>query len=261
MRKLHFMALIALALGAPAFADAQGWQSAEAAGSNGVALAKEVQASRYTISKRDIEKAVSNALVKQGIAEHLTALVTSQTNAVIAQHSAPLSLAIHGLEVDTSRGAWQAEAYMVSQGKTLSTLPISGRYDTLLEVPVLVRALTNGETVEAKDLATRLMPERQLRKDTITDANALIGKSPRRVVSAQRPIRLSEVTTQMVIKKGASVEMLYTTPYLSIRSMGEALENGSMGDTIRILNNDSERTVSAKVVGINQVQLNPSSVN
>jgi flagella basal body P-ring formation protein FlgA len=126
----------------------------------------------------------------------------------------------------------------------------------MISVPTVTRQLQRGDVIEASDLSTKRLPERVLRKDTVTEASMLIGQSPQRVISPDRPIRTSEIASPRLIKKGDAVEMTYTTPYMSIRTQGQALEDGSAGSLIRVKNAKSERAVSARVVGAGHVELN-----
>lgn len=123
-------------------------------------------------------------------------------------------------------------------------------------MPVLTRQLRTGDIIEASDLTSKTIAARQLRKDTITETRFLIGQSPVRAISPGRPMRSGEVTQPTVVKKGDLVQMNYTTPYMSIRTTGEALENGANGALIRVKNSKTEKAISARVVSAGTVEVN-----
>lgn len=210
----------------------------------------------FQISKQDVGDAVAKQMQQQGFRQQVTATVDPSAETVLHSADHPLKLAIHALQVDTESRRWQAQAYVLNGNTTEVVKPITGRYDATLSVPVLTRQLRAGDVIESADIEMRTVPERQLRKDTVTDSAKLIGQSPTRMISAGRAIRAVEVTMPKVITKGQLVEMHYTTPYMNIRTSGEALEDGAPGQMIRIKNTKSEKAISARVVAAGKVEVN-----
>lgn len=211
---------------------------------------------RFLISRGELADAVSEILQKEGIADDVKATVVEPMQPTIYQASTPITLKLHAVRVSANRQAWQAEAYVMSAAKTLAVIPVSGRYQVMQRIPVLARVMSSDDVIEASDLNYITVPERQLRKDTIRDAASLIGTAPRNQVSANRPVRATEISKPRLVSKKSQVEMLYTSQYLTIRSVGEALENGAEGDLIRIKNADTDRAVTARVVGEGKVEVN-----
>lgn len=211
---------------------------------------------RFLISKMELGESVAKILQEEGIAGDIQATVVEPAAPAIYQHNKAITLKLHALNVSAERQAWQAEAYVMSEGKTLAVIPVSGRYQIMQRIPVLARALTATDTIEKGDISYITLPDRQLRKDTITDAASLIGYAPRNHISPHRSIRATEIVKPRLITKKSQVEMLYSSQYVTIRSVGEALENGSEGDLIRVKNTDSDRAVTARVVGAGKVEVN-----
>lgn len=210
----------------------------------------------YQITEADITGEVARQLTAQGFSAGISASLNPGTPPVIYSANHPLKVALQNLRVDTSAKLWQADAYFIADGATETVKPVAGRYDMTLQVPVLTRQLRQGDIIERSDIELRAMPERRLRKDSITSLDVLLGKSPTRIISAGRPIRAGELSKPTVVKKGQLVEMFYTTPYMSIRATGEALEDGAQGALIRVKNTKSEKAVSARVVDSGRVELN-----
>lgn len=249
---MRFSSMCVLALLAPSLVFAGEWQSPQRITMNDSAI----EQGRFVVASDTIESAVKDALIERDVAEHVEATLTSTANPVLYQSRVPVTLALHSLQVNTAANQWQAQAYILSNNQTVSVIPVSGRYEALREVPVLKHHMAAGETIRSEDITTTLIPERQLRRDVLADATDIIGKTPKRGVSAKRPIRGSEVGTPRLVEKGKMVELRYTTAYMSIQSRGEALENGSLGESIRIKNLDTERAISGRVVGTNLIEVN-----
>jgi flagella basal body P-ring formation protein FlgA len=211
---------------------------------------------RHIVSAQDIERAVREALILRGNEDAISVRVAAPNIGVVYRASTPVRVAIHALETNNTNHAWQAQAYMLSAQKTLSVIPVSGTFERMAHVPVLRSYIAEGDIITETDIEMREVPESSLRRGVAKSKAALIGQTPRRGISADRPIRVSEVTTPRMVSKGDSVTMLYTTPYMNIRGIGKALEHGTMGSVIRIRNLEGERDVVARVVGHNKVQLN-----
>ena len=210
----------------------------------------------YKITAADIGAAIAEQLKLQAVETKAEATLNAGTPSVLYSADHPVTLVIHTLQVDTQAKRWQAQAYFVANGKTESVKPIAGTYAVLVDVPVLTRQFNRGDIIEDKDITIRAFPERQLRKDTVTDAKSLIGLTTRSGISPDRPIHTSEITPPMVIKRGDLVEMLFSTPYIKIKTTGIALEDGAKGAAIRVKNQKSERAVSAVVLSSGRVQVN-----
>ncbi len=213
----------------------------------------------FAISNDDVAKEVARQLQSQGFRDGVKATVNPGTAPVLATANHPLKLVIHALQVDTEANLWQGQAYIMDGDKTEVVKPIAGRYDSVVTVPVLTRQLRKGDVIEEGDLELKKVTERQLRKDSITDITRLIGNSPIRMISPGRPIRSAEISSPMLVKKGQTVEMHFTTPYMTIRTTGQALEDGGNGSLIRVQNATSQKAVSGRVVANGKIEVNSES--
>lgn len=217
------------------------------------------QPAYFAVTNDDVANEVARQLQNQGFRDGVKATLNAGSAPVLHSANHPLKLVIHGLQVDTNTNLWQGQAYVMDGSKTEVVKPVAGRYEAVVEVPVFIRQVRRGDIIEQSDLEIRKVPERQLRKDSITDISHLIGNTPVRMISPARPIRMGEISAPAMIRKGQTVEMLYTTPYMTIRTMGQALEDGSNGALIRVQNGTSQKAVSGRVVASGKVQVNPET--
>src|SRR5690606_36165457 len=98
------------------------------------------------------------------------------------------------------------------------------------------------------------MPASRLNGDLAMDAGDLVGMSPKRTLMSDQPVRLRDLQEPLLVSKNAMVNMLVQVPGLTLTAVGRALEDGSMGGMIRVINADTHQTVTARVTGPNQVQ-------
>lgn len=213
--------------------------------------------SYFEVAREDVAAAVAATLAERGASEKVRVVVYS-ADPVLYRANAPLNVAIQALSFDKDSHKWQANMHIISRDKTVSVTPVQGRYEAVLTVPVLTRKTVDTDVISDADIEMMDVPDRLVRKDTVLRAEDIIGKSPKRSISPNRPIRLTEVNLPAIVKKGNPVEVQYSAPYMKIRTMGQALEDGSMGSLIRIKNPDSQRAITARVVGTGLVETNSS---
>lgn len=210
----------------------------------------------FQLSYADAEQAVSLALVEKGAGAKIAAMITGrQSGRPLYSYNKPTAINVRGLQFDPKTREWKASLLFVAGGNVISALPASGRYDQIIEVPVLKRTVVHGDVIGQQDIELRDFPVGQTRTDTITDLSDLIGRSPVRGISQGRPVRASEVETPAVIKKNAIVQMRYVMPGMEITATGQTLKEGAKGDVIMVKNTASHRVVRAVVADASTVDV------
>ncbi len=89
----------------------------------------------------------------------------------------------------------------------------------------------------------------------LTNIDDLIGQTPRRGISALKPIKTSDVHAPIVVKKGDLVVMTLKKGPLNLTTKGKALDSGAKGDIVRILNTSSHQTIEAEITGPQKVNV------
>ena len=128
--------------------------------------------------------------------------------------------------------------------------PVAGFVRVTEVFPVLTRAINRGDIIGEHDI-TFVESNDKRAGYFIQDAADIIGMEARRPLSAQTPLRSSDVAAPVLVKKGALVTITYVTEGLRLSHQGVALATGSRGDVISIRNIQSERTVKAIISGEN----------
>ncbi len=224
----------------------------------GVTATLSAPAPYFTITNEDVGTAIAEQLKLQAVEKKAQVTLTPGQSPVLYSADHPLKIAIHALQIDANAHRWQAQVYVLSNGKTEIVKPVSGTYVAMIDVPVLTHQLGRTDVIEEKDLSTKSVIDKFVRKDTVTDAKSLIGQSPRAVISADRPIRQGEISSPVLVKKGSAVQLTYTSQYMSLKATGVALTDGAKGDMIRVKNDKSEKAVSGRVVDNGRVEVNTS---
>jgi flagella basal body P-ring formation protein FlgA len=165
------------------------------------------------------------------------------------------SVTIDGLTIDPRSGRLSALISAPAGDANAPRQRVVGRLFFQVDMPVLNRSLSPGETITADDLGHRLMRRDQVGPDAVTDASALIGKTPRRALRADDMVRSGDVQVPIIVHKNDLVTIILDTPSLHLSTQAKALDDGAMGAAIRVSNTSSNRVVDAIVRGANTVSV------
>ena len=131
----------------------------------------------------------------------------------------------------------------------------SGRFflDVFKPVPCAKRPLNIGEPL-TPDKITFVKKNLAYLPKNIWD-----GKTgPYRIkvpIGAMQPITMERLEPIPVVSRGQKVKLVYEGNSIILRTIGRCLEDGNIGDFIKVLNIQSHRVVYAKVVGRETVKV------
>ena len=135
---------------------------------------------------------------------------------------------------------------------------VSGQIHKMIEVPTLSHRVRKGDIIRENDIAWLKLRADRTQRDIIVQADGLIGMTPKRHLRPETPIRIADIERPVLVPKGSLVTIILKKPGLSLTSQGRALQNGADGDTIRISNTNTSRTIEAVVIGANIVTVLPN---
>ena len=81
----------------------------------------------------------------------------------------------------------------------------------------------------------------------VEDRSLIVGKVARLTLLPGHAIPFAGVSNRKVVANGAEVRLVYAEGGLLIMTTGAALQDGSIGDVVRVRNSDSGVTVSGAV--------------
>ena len=169
-------------------------------------------------------------------------------------------ISVRGISQDARSGYFTASLSVASGETSTTPVQITGRIVALVAVPVLSRRMLAGEVIKPSDVSTIPIPINQVGQEAVLDARMLIGQTPRRPLREHQPIMASDVRAPVLVAKGSAVTMVLEAPGLLLSAKGQALEDGAKGETIRIMNTQSNRTIEAVVTAAGMARVQPSSV-
>ena len=159
---------------------------------------------------------------------------------------------VQDVAFDARKGQFNGK--LVAVGKEF--IAFSGRYSAMQMVPVLKNRLSRGAVISENDIEMKPILQSRLRTGvSITDPKELIGKTLRRVIATGMPLHPFDLASQIVITPNSQVEMIYSSGGIEVSDRGTALENGAIGEIIRVKNSKSGSVLNARVDSPTQVSV------
>jgi flagella basal body P-ring formation protein FlgA len=164
-------------------------------------------------------------------------------------------IAVDGLTVDPQSGRLSAYVSAPIGATDAARVRVTGRLILQVDLPVLNRSMAPGETITAADLSHRLVRREMIGADAIADAAALVGKTPRHSLRPDEIVRAGDVQVPVIVHRNDLVTIILDTPSLHLSAQAKALDDGTLGASIRVSNTSSNRVVDAIVRGPNMVSV------
>jgi flagella basal body P-ring formation protein FlgA len=129
---------------------------------------------------------------------------------------------------------------------------VSGVIYETTEVVTLARAFARGETIRDNDIATERRPKIEV-ADAIQKADAVLGRAARRDLRAGQFLHPADLMKPELVGRGDPVTLVFESPGVKLTVQAKALEAGTQGDVVQVLNPQSKRIVQATVDGPGRV--------
>jgi flagellar basal body P-ring formation protein FlgA len=210
---------------------------------------KEVAVTRLArnIAVRDIQAAVAKAL------EHRSGLGDADSLALTFDRDLQ-DLEPGSVRVDQRSGRFDVTFTIAND----STLPTELRYTgTVIETvmaAVLTRDVERTEVLKSSDIVVERRPRAEVGNDAAVRDQA-VGMQMRHPMRAGRPLRVADLVRPDLVQRDQTVTIIYQTAGIYLTSRGKALDSGTEGDVVSVLNTQSKRTITGVVTGRGQVTI------
>jgi len=167
------------------------------------------------------------------------------------------TVAVRDLTFDDRAGRFSASVSAPADDPSAPRVRVFGNAWRVLQVPVLARPVPPGQVIGERDLAAIEMRADRIGLTVVTDTGSIVGMTPARPIAAGQPIGTQDIRRPVVVTRNSTVTMVYSLPGVTLTAMGKAMDEGGLGDTIRISNLQSRNVVTAIVEGADLVRIPP----
>ncbi|MEW6669192.1 MAG: flagellar basal body P-ring formation chaperone FlgA [Thermodesulfobacteriota bacterium] len=140
-------------------------------------------------------------------------------------------------------------------GKQVRNVPVSGTITLRQAVLKAARRINPGQVLGRDDVHLVTEQNGTLARDALTSPEEAVGKKAVRSIQAGQAITSQMVEYPPMVKKGSRVVVRARNDLISVTTQGKVMEDGRMGDEVRVVNLSSGREIFATVKGPSQVEV------
>lgn len=172
------------------------------------------------------------------------------------------ALAQVGVEqLDYDPASFRFSALIVISAARMAPLHqrVAGRVQEMRLLPVPLRRIAAGERIAAGDLRMERVRASLVHDEAAGTMADAVGMAARHILLPGLPMALADLARPILVHRGATVAMALALPGLSVSAQAEAMENGALGEHIRVRNTASGAMLEAEVTGAEQVRVQPGA--
>jgi flagella basal body P-ring formation protein FlgA len=226
---------------------------------------KEISVTRLarTLEGKDIELQVARALERRnglGDADNLSLTFDRDPGDVRLDAGFTGSMQAAIVRYDNRNGRFDVTFEIGNEnGAAAAKLRFTGTAIETIEAAVLARNVERNDILKASDVVLERRPKAEVGNDAAARDRA-VGMQARRQLRAGQAIRTADLAKPDLVQRDQSVTLIYETPGIYLTMRGKALDNGTEGDVVSVMNLQSKRTLSGTVIGRGQVSVTPVPV-
>lgn len=208
-----------------------------------------------------VQKALDVALRKQmGAAERFEVVLDNPALRIHLPVQMPARATVQAINYDARTRRFAAVLLAPDSRPGSVQIRTAGRVLRIVNVPVLTRRVRPGEIIRKADIIEVPRRADSLRRGIVLDTGTILGKSSRRMLQPDQPIRSADIREPVLVNRGDLVTMIFRSSNMMITAKGKSYGRGAKGDTVRVRNSSSGKTVEAVIIGPNKVSVDPAAL-
>lgn len=221
---------------------------------------KEVSVARLarSIEPKEIEAAVAGALAHRnglGEAANISLTFDREIQDIRLEASNIGALQPVAARFEPRNGRFDVNFEVASDdGSSAARLRFTGTAVETVEAAVLMRDVERTDVLKASDIEVQRRPKAEIGGDAAA-RDRVIGMQMRRPLRAGQALKTADLVKPDLVQRDQSVTLISETAGLYLTVRGKAVDNGTEGDVVNVLNLQSKRTVTGVVIGRGQVAI------
>src|SRR4051794_28455001 len=210
-----------------------------------------------TLEAKDTELQVARALERRnglGDAANLSLTFDREVQTLQLDASNTGNLQPVAARYEPRSGRFDVSFEIANDASAPTKLRFTGTAIETVEAAVLARGVERNEVIKSSDVVIERRPKAEVGNDAAGRDNA-VGMQARRQLRAGQALRVTDLAKPDLVTRDQNVTLIYESSGLYLTIRGKALEGGTEGDAVNVLNLQSKRTVSGIVVGRGQVSV------
>jgi flagella basal body P-ring formation protein FlgA len=220
---------------------------------------KQVMVTRLarTVEVKAIESAVAQALEHRGglgDAANISLTFDRDVQDVLLDAANSGAMQATAARYEPRNGRFDVAFQIANDNGNPTQLRFTGKAIETVEVAVLTRNVERIDILKSADVVVERRPRSEVGSDAAAREQA-VGMQARRSIRAGQPLRAADLVKPDLVQRDQAVAVIFQTAGLYLTTRGKALDNGTEGDVVSVLNIQSKRTVTGTVTGRGQVTI------
>jgi flagellar basal body P-ring formation protein FlgA len=211
-----------------------------------------------TLESKDIELQVARALERRsglGDAANLSLTFDRDVQTLQLDASNSGNMQPVAARYEPRSGRFDVSFEIANDASSAPTrLRFTGTAVETVEAAVLARGVERNEVIKSSDVTIERRPKAEVGNDA-AGRDGAVGMQARRQLRAGQALRVADLAKPDLVTRDQNVTLIYESSGLYLTIRGKALDGGTEGDVVSVLNLQSKRTVSGVVVGRGQVSV------
>ena len=207
---------------------------------------------------KEIEAAVAHALEHRnglGEADNLSLTFDRDIADIRLEASNTGGLQPTSIRFEPRNGRFDVSFEISNENNTpAAKLRFTGIAIETVEAAVLTRNVERSDVLKSSDVVTERRPKAEVGGDAAVRSRAL-GMQMRRQLRAGQAIKVADLVKPDLVQRDDNVTLIFESTGLYLTVRGKAMEAGTEGDVVNVLNLQSKHTVSGVVIGHGQVAI------
>ncbi len=226
---------------------------------------KQVQVTRLArmVESKDIELAVATALEHRGglgDAANLSLTFDRELQDLRLDASYDGALQPTAVHYEPRTGRFDVSLQIASEDVAPTQMRITGTAIEMVDAVVLTRNVERTELLKSSDVVIERRAKAEVGGDAATREGAL-GMQLRHPMRAGQALRVADLAKPDLVQRDQAVTVVYQAPGIYLTTRGKAIDSGTEGDVVTVLNLQSKRTVTGVVTGRGQVTIQTVGLN
>src|ERR1700759_1305517 len=210
-----------------------------------------------TVEAKAIETAVAQAIERRGgLGEAANISLTFDRDVADLRLDASNTGAMLATSAryEPRNGRFDVTFQIANDNGNPTQLRFTGSAIETVEVAVLTRNVERAEILKSADVVVERRPRAEVGSDAAGREHAL-GMQMRRQMRSGAPLRVADLVKPDLVQRDQAVTVIYQTAGLYLTTRGKAMDSGTEGDVVSVLNIQSKRTLTGTVTGRGQVTI------
>ena len=210
-----------------------------------------------TLDAKDIESQVARALEHRGglgDAANLSLTFDRDVQDMRLEASNTGAMQPVSSRYDARSGRFDVSFEIGNDAGAPTKLRFTGSAIETVEAAILARDVERNEVLKSSDVVIERRPKLAVGSD-VASRDRAVGMQMRKAVRAGAALRTADLAKPDLVQRDQTVTLIFQSGGLYLTIRGKALEGGTEGDVVSVLNLQSKRTVTGTVVGRGQVSI------